>query len=52
MQNTLEVRHVSVAIEVIFSVCRRPETSNEEFQKDTSAVESDLRALKNILEGR
>ncbi|MEV4509434.1 SRPBCC family protein [Dactylosporangium sp. NPDC049525] len=36
--------------EVVFSVRRRPEMTDEEFDRDCAAVQADLVALKRILE--
>jgi hypothetical protein len=36
--------------EVVFSVRRRPEMTDEEFDRDCAAVQADLAALKRILE--
>jgi hypothetical protein len=37
--------------EAVFSVFRRPETTDQAFREDWQAVEKDLRTLKKILEG-
>lgn len=36
--------------EVIFTLFRRPDVSDAEFEADAGAVEKDLRALKELLE--
>jgi len=36
--------------EVVFTLRRRPEMSDEEFQRDAEAVATDLAALKRVLE--
>ncbi len=38
--------------ELVFTLFRRPETSDEAFAADASAVERDLAALKRLLEAR
>jgi uncharacterized protein YndB with AHSA1/START domain len=37
--------------EVLFTLFREPETTDEEFARDLSLVQSDLRTLKRVLEG-
>ena len=37
--------------EVVFSVRRQPEMTDEEFDRDCAAVQADLHALRDILEG-
>jgi uncharacterized protein YndB with AHSA1/START domain len=37
--------------EFVFTVIRRPGVSDDEFAKDTAAVEKDLKTLKDLLEG-
>jgi uncharacterized protein YndB with AHSA1/START domain len=37
--------------ELVFTVRRRPEMSDEEFERDAAAVRADLLALKKIVEG-
>ncbi|HKU39479.1 MAG TPA: SRPBCC family protein [Polyangiales bacterium] len=50
VQNPFRVLPNGAGSEVVFSVFRQPGTSDQEFQADTSAVEKDLRALKQLLE--
>lgn len=38
--------------EVVFTLRRRPEMSDEEFAQDTAAVQADLGSLKRVIEAR
>ena len=51
IQNPLRVVPNGAGSEVVFSVFRQPGTPEHDFRDDTKAVERDLRALKQILEG-
>lgn len=37
--------------ELLFTLYRRPGTSDEEFAKDAATIEADLRMIKSLLEG-
>jgi hypothetical protein len=50
VHNPFRVLPNGAGSEVVFSVFRQPGTPDAEFQKDTKAVETDLRALKQVLE--
>jgi hypothetical protein len=50
IHNPFRVLPNGAGSEVVFSVFRQPGTPDDEFQADTSAVEQDLRALKQVLE--
>ena len=50
--NPLRVLPNGTGSEVVFSVFRHAGTSDQAFQADTSTVENDLRALKQLLERR
>lgn len=50
--NPMRVTANADGSEVVFSVRRQPEMSDEDFDRDCAAVQADLAALKSILEGR
>lgn len=49
--NPLRVIPLGDISEVVFTLRRLPETSDEAFERDVSAVRADLRMLKVVLEG-
>jgi uncharacterized membrane protein len=52
IHNAFRVLPNGAGSEVVFSVFRQPGTPEQDFAADTEAVESDLRTLKQLLEGR
>jgi uncharacterized protein YndB with AHSA1/START domain len=52
VHNPMRVLPNGEGSEFVFTVIRRPGVSEEEFARDTAAVEQDLRSLKDLLEGR
>jgi hypothetical protein len=48
--NPMRVTANGEGSEVVFSVRRQPEMSDEEFDRDCAAVQADLNALRDILE--
>ena len=38
--------------EVVFTIRRRPDMTDDDFDRDASAVQADLLTLRNLLEGR
>jgi hypothetical protein len=52
VHNPFRVLPNGAGSEVVFSVFRQPGTPDDKFLEDTKAVEQDLRALKQILEGQ
>lgn len=51
VHNPMRVLPDGSACEVVFTVRRRPEMSDEELECDAEAVSADLAALKRLLEG-
>lgn len=49
--NPMRVIPNSSGSEVIFTLFQLPDMSDEKFSEDAGLVESDLRSLKNVLEG-
>lgn len=49
--NPMRVLPEGDASEVVFSLRRRPSMTDQEFAADAAAVERDLAALKQLLEG-
>ena len=52
MHNPLRVMKNASGSEVLFTLFRRPEMTDEEFNKDAEMVNKDLLKLKSILESR
>lgn len=50
VHNPLRVLHNDDVSEVVFTVYRRPNVSDEEFARDTEAVQKDLEQLRDVLE--
>ncbi|MCI4012452.1 SRPBCC family protein [Brevibacterium sp. ZH18] len=50
MHNPLRVLHNDDVSEVVFTVYRRPNVSDDEFARDTEAVANDLERLRDVLE--
>src|SRR5262245_58550897 len=50
--NPMRVTVDGTGSEVVFSVRRQPEMSDEEFERDAKAVFADLLSLKRLVEGR
>ena len=50
--NPLRVLADGAGSEVVFTLRRRPEMSDEQFAADTSAVQADLARLRDLLEQR
>lgn len=51
VHNPLRVLHNDDVSEVVFTVYRLPNVSDEEFARDTEAVQKDLERLRDVLEG-
>ncbi len=51
VHNPMRVMPNGEGSEVLFTLIRQPGMSDEQFAKDKAAVEKDLRALKDLLEG-
>lgn len=51
VHNPLRVLHNADVSEVVFTVYRLPNVSDEEFDRDAEAVRADLERLRTILEG-
>ncbi|QIK76638.1 SRPBCC family protein [Nocardioides piscis] len=52
VHNPLRVIADGSRCEVVFTLRQRPETSDEEFERDADAVARDLTALKSVVETR
>ncbi|WP_326698151.1 SRPBCC family protein [Streptomyces sp. NBC_01754] len=50
VRNPVRVIADSTGCEVVFTLRRRPETSDDDFRRDTDAVAADLAALRQILQ--
>ena len=50
--NPMRVIRDGDGCEVVFTLRKRPDVSDEEFDRDANAVAADLARLKNIAEGR
>jgi hypothetical protein len=50
--NPLRVLPLGAGCEVVFSLRRRPGTTDDELEQDARAVRADLQALKRIVEAR
>lgn len=51
VHNPLRVLHNDDVSEVVFTVYRLPNVSDEDFDRDTAAVQKDLERLRDVLEG-
>lgn len=51
VHNPLRVLHNDDVSEVVFTVYRLPNVSDEDFARDTVAVQKDLERLRDVLEG-
>ena len=51
VHNPLRVLHNDDVSEVVFTVYRLPDVSEEEFARDAEAVRKDLERLRDVLEG-
>lgn len=52
VHNPMRVIADGTRCEVVFTLRRRPEMSDEDFARDADAVSADLAALKRVLEDR
>ena len=51
IHNPLRILTNDTGSEVVFTLYRQPDMTDEQYTRDAQMVESDLRTLKNVLEG-